>query len=166
MKRVCLIDAKNQLYRMNAVNGNLSRSDGFPTGALHGVLASTIAIASRMPDTSFVWVWDGEGETWRHKSVRENYLIKAAYDANMEKAKPRKTPRKYGYKANRDKKDNPKFPTEDRARAHMQIPILRLMLEGSGFRNYEIPGLEGDDLLAILTRYLLENTKYDVIIHS
>jgi 5'-3' exonuclease len=169
VKRVCLIDAKNQLFRMNAVNGNLSRSDGFPTGALHGVLSSTIAIAKRMPDTSFVWVWDGEGETWRHKSVRENYLVKASYEANTERAKPLKNPKKYGYKAHREKKEDhskSKYPEESKARAFLQIPILRLILEGSGFRSYEVPNLEADDLIAILTRYLLENTSREIIIHS
>jgi len=170
MKRVVIIDGKNQVYRMAAVNPNLSRSDGFPTGALYGCLNSTLAIARRLPDTSFVWVWDGDGETWRQKMTRENVLVRASYQANIEhKPKPRKHPRKYGYKANRIREEvetEHKYPVDWRARADLQIPVLRLVLEGSGFRNFQIPQLEGDDLIALLTRYLLKNTSYEVIIHS
>jgi 5'-3' exonuclease len=169
MKRVCIIDAKNQLYRMAAVNGHLSRKDGFPTGALFGCLNSTLAIASRMPDTSFVWVWDGAGETWRHKYSRENVLVKASFLANVENTKPRKHPRKYGYKANRvrvEEKHTSKYPQEGKARADIQIPIIRLVLEGSGFRHFQIDNLEGDDLIAMLTHHLLKNTKAEVVIHS
>lgn len=129
-----------------------------------------IAIAKRLSDTAFVWVWDGDGETWRHKLTRENVLVQASFLANIEhKAKPVKHPKKYGYKANRVKKEEEsesKYPQEGKARVNLQIPVLRLILEGSGFRNFQIPNLEGDDLIAILTRYILKHTKYEVIIHS
>jgi|ERR1700722_6415531 len=172
MKKVIIIDGKNAVYRHGMVNLHLSRSDGFPTGAIYGCLNSMIAIARYIPDASFVWVWDGDGETWRQKMTRENVLVKASFMANVEhNAKPRKHERKYGYKANRvrpkeeEKDDAPKYPQDGKPRVDIQIPVLRLILEGSGFRNFQIPNLEGDDLIAILTRYLLKH-HYEVIIHS
>jgi 5'-3' exonuclease len=186
MKQVVFIDGKNMAYRHGMVNLNLSRSDGFPTGAIYGCLNSMLNIAKRMPDAAFVWVWDGDGETWRHKMIRENVLVQQNFlDSVEHKAKPVKHERKYGYKANRvasaievseaieesarkkrHHKKEVEYPTEPKPRVNIQIPVLRLMLEGSGFRNFQIPNLEGDDLIAILTRYLLNHTKYDVIIHS
>jgi 5'-3' exonuclease len=189
MKTVVLIDGKNMAYRHGMVNLHLSRSDGFPTGAIYGCLNSMLNIAKRIPDTAFVWVWDGDGETWRHKLIRENVLVQANFLANVEhNAKPVKHARKYGYKANRvasaieaseaieelarkkrhhkKHKSEVEYPTEPKPRVNIQIPVLRLILEGSGFRNFQISNLEGDDLIAILTRYLLRHTKYDVIIHS
>lgn len=169
MKSIVLIDARNLLYRNNAVMGNLTRDDGFPTGALYGCLSSMISLAKKLPNASFVWVWDGEGETWRHRFTRENPLVHSSFLANVEhNAKPRR-PRKYGYKANRVRVQETvesKYPVDGKARADIQIPVLRLILEGSGFRNYQIDGLEGDDLIAILARYLLKHTDYEVIIHS
>jgi len=170
MKQVVLIDAKNAVYRHGAVNPNLSRRDGFPTGALFGCLNSMLAIARRLPDASFVWVWDGDGETWRHKVMRENILVQSSFKENVEhKAKPRKHARVYGYKGTRSykrEKSESKYPQEGRARIDIQIPVLRLVLEGSGIRNFQIASLEGDDLLALLTRYLLKHTHAEVIIHS
>ena len=181
---VVLIDGKNAAYRHGMVNLNLSRSDGFPTGAIYGCLNSMLNIAKRIPDAAFVWVWDGDGETWRHKLIRENVLVQSTFLASAEhNAKPVKHERKYGYKANREasaiaaseaikeskkrhKHKEIEYPTEPKPRVNLQIPYLRLILEGSGFRNFQIPNLEGDDLIAILTRYLLNHTKHDVIIHS
>jgi 5'-3' exonuclease len=171
MKQIILVDGKNAIYRHGMVNPHLARSDGFPTGALHGALNSMLAIAKRLPKASFVWVWDGEGETWRHKYVRENVLVQANFMANLEhKARPVKHKKKYGYKANRIKDDNEesesKFPEDPKVRATLQIPLLRMILERSGFQAYQVPSLEGDDLIAILTRYLLRHTDAEVIIHS
>jgi 5'-3' exonuclease len=170
MRQIILIDGKNAIYRHGLANPHLSRSDGFPTGALHGCLNSMLAIAKRMPKASFVWVWDGDGETWRHKYVRENVLVQASFMANLEhKARPRKHEKKYGYKANRskpEKESEHKYPDDPKSRATIQIPRLRMILERSGFRSYQIDSLEGDDLIAILTRYLLKHTDAEVIIHS
>jgi 5'-3' exonuclease len=170
VKRIILIDGKNAAYRHGLVNTNLARSDGFPTGAIYGSLNSMLAIAKRLPDAAFVWVWDGDGETWRHKLTRENVLVQASFLTNLEhKAKPVKHPKKYGYKANRIKKEEEsesKYPQEGKARVNIQIPVLRMILERSGFRNFQISNLEGDDLIAILTRYILKHTKHEVIIHS
>jgi 5'-3' exonuclease len=171
MKQIVLVDGKNAIYRHGMVNPHLSRSDGFPTGALHGCLNSMISMARRLPKASFVWVWDGDGETWRHKYVRENVLVQASFMANLEhKARPVKHKKKYGYKANRihedSKESESKFPEDPKLRASMQIPLLRMILERSGFRAHQVPNLEGDDLIAILTRYLLKHTDAEVIIHS
>lgn len=178
-KQVIIIDAKNLLFRHNAVNGNLSRGDGFPTGALYGCLNSMIALSQRFPDTPFVWIWDGDGETWRHKHMRDHSYLYAPIKDRAETREPaiHKKVKPQGYKANRLPKEifdmekkhdrhKSKWPEDGKARGIIQIPILKLVLDGCGFRNYTVPGLEGDDLIAIVTRYLLRHTRMDVIIHS
>src|ERR1019366_6496665 len=67
MNEIILIDGKNSLFRHAAVFNNLSTEDGFPTGALFGCLNSMLGLHTRIPDAAIVWVWDGRGETWRHK---------------------------------------------------------------------------------------------------
>ena len=206
MSKVILIDGRNCIFRHHFVNTKLSTDEGFPTGALYGCLNSMIALAKRLPDASFVWVWDGGGETWRHRFMNklpqldvkkkiEN--VKEAYgDVQFESdafittavqesfqflgttpgggkvyGKPYKE-KPQGYKANRvysesKKKDENKYPTDERQRALLQIPVLKLILDGAGFRNYEVRGLEGDDLIAILATYILSfPNKPEVIIHS
>ncbi len=192
---IVLIDAKNALYRHHFANMSLADEDGFPTGALHGCLHSLVALSKRLPEASFVWVWDGEGETWRHKMM--NTSLKMNIPTDIEESEEpdldnpvgslvasslsflgvyntptkRKKPKKIGYKANRikgnEEKKRDKFPTDQRSRALLQMPILRLILEGSGFRNYQIQGLEGDDLLAMLAKRAISlDNEIKVIIHS
>lgn len=168
--KVILIDAKNLVYRHNAVNEDLARGDGFPTGALHGCLNTMIAFAKYIPDTPIVWVWDGDGETWRHRLMIDNSYL---YTNPKNEASTRvpTTHKKVGYKANRNKKyekrhTHSKFPTDTKLRGALQIPVLRLVLDGCGFRNYQIPNIEADDVLAILSHYLVKHTDMEVIIHS
>lgn len=200
MNRIVLIDGKNALYRHHFANMALSDEEGFPTGALHGCLNSLIALAKRLDNTSFVWVWDGEGETWRHRlmnagqqiafdkepveqeeSNNEDEIEKGVHDVIQSSfaflgvyktPTKRKKPKKVGYKANRIKamsneKKRDKFPTDQRQRALLQMPILRMVLEGSGFRNYQVQGLEGDDLVAMLAKRIISlDDEAEILIHS
>jgi len=195
MNTIVLVDGKNALYRHHFANMVLADEEGFPTGALHGCLQSLVALSKRLPDASFVWVWDGEGETWRHKMMNTTPQLNSLppeQDEDLDDDNPvgrivasslnflgvygtpskRKKPKKIGYKANRikgvsDEKKRDKFPTDQRQRALLQLPILRLILDGSGFRNYQVQGLEGDDLIAMLAkRIIFLDEETEVIIHS
>jgi 5'-3' exonuclease len=192
VNRVILIDAKNQLYRMQFSPSlqRLSTEDGHPTGAIFGCLNySLLSVAKAFPDSAFVWCWDGSGETWRHKAMLESaqvdddFFPEAEYTESPErsvsnidtmsmnfindmvnqslgftKAKS-KRPRQPGYKGNRIRpkvQGKGKFPTDEKGRAIVQIAVLKLILTGIGIRNYEIEGLECDDLIGILTRKILK----------
>jgi len=133
-----------------------------------------VALSRYIPDTPFVWVWDGDGETWRHRFMRENAYLYSKKQANTrEPANPKKV---VGYKANRRPKDeshihkhkskSSRFPSDSKSRGLLQIPVLRMVLDGLGFRSYQIPRLEADDLIAILCRYIVRHTDMGVIIHS
>jgi 5'-3' exonuclease len=200
MTQIVLVDGKNQIYRMQYSPGlkPMKTSDGHPTGALFGCLNySMLSIASRLPDASFVWVWDGGGETWRHKMMMDRPQINATsfpeedetvyanglnpsteffsdFDSMVESSidflglnkkkkdpKERKRPKHVGYKGQRNyssssEKNKDKYPVEERQRALIQIPVLKLILEGSGFRNFQVQGLEGDDLVCMLATRILE----------
>jgi len=195
---IVLIDGKNMLYRHHFVGRLLTRDDGHPTGAIHGCLNSLASLSNRLPDASFVWVWDGDGDTWRHKVMAGaaettsfdmpdddeeldddfvNTMVTSSMSFlginafNAEKSRAKK-PKKKGYKGQRvqatmqrDPKD--KYPTDEKSRAIIQIPVLRLILRGIGIRECQVHGLECDDLIAMLAKRIFELDKHaDVIIHS
>lgn len=143
--------------RQQSVFNTLSREDGFPTGALFGCLNSMLSMVRKLPDAGIIWVWDGQGDTWRHIFMRTLPQLTAKVT-------------KKGYKGNRNHKVSKiksEYPSSPRERAFLQIPILKLILEGSGIRNIEVSGVECDDILAMLTkRFLALNRKNEVIIHS
>jgi 5'-3' exonuclease len=202
--QIVFIDGKNQVFRNYHTGKFLSRADGHPTGAIYGCLNnSMLALARRLPDASFVWIWEGIGETWRHRmmsqlpqldsnnfpevEIPENgeeeydwYNANKVFSSSMinnsleflgvyKQPTKRKKPKTQGYKANRHppvslttenkRKDKSKYPEDDKSRALIQMPILRLILETSGFRQFEVQGLEGDDLLAMLVRHAIHLDK-------
>lgn len=198
MTQIVLIDGKNQLFRMHYSPGlnPMKNAEGHPTGALFGCLNySMLSIAARLPEASFVWVWDGGGETWRHKMMMNTPQINAeafpdsdeeeeddislghdfvaSFDNMVESSidflglntkkehkKERKHSKKVGYKGQRNykvsaRKNKDRFPVDERQRALIQIPVLKLILEGSGFRNFQVQGLEGDDLVTMLAKRII-----------
>jgi 5'-3' exonuclease len=181
MKELVLIDSKNSLFRHAHVHNFLSREDGFPTGALYGCLTSMLSIHTRLPDAAIVWVWDGRGETWRHKFMQtlpqldtlpepeedelESYPDKMVKDSlNFFGMTPEvKKIKAKGYKAQRHhpedeekKGKKPKYPETPRERALLQIPVLKMILEGMGIRNFEVESLECDDLISMLAKRFIE----------
>src|ERR1035438_6521278 len=79
MKQIILIDGKNALYRMHFSPSltALSREDGFPTGSIYGNLNYVLlGVHKHLPDASFIWCWDGQGETWRHRLTASTPQIK------------------------------------------------------------------------------------------
>lgn len=204
MNQIVLVDGKNQLYRNHYTATAFTREDGHPTGAIHGCIKNSVmAISRRLPDASFVWVWDGLGETWRHRMMSnlpvlntdefdeenndevmdfQTQMVRTSMQflGSFKQPTRRKKPKTQGYKANRAHYKNPpaeisgakstkkdKYPTDERQRALIQIPILRMILEGSGIRNFEVQGLECDDLLAMLAKRIIElDSEAEVIIMS
>lgn len=192
MKQIILVDAKNQLYRNHFSPSlmHLSRDDGFPTGSIFGNLNYVLlGVHRHLPDAYFVWCWDGIGETWRHRLTAENpplevKEVKDDDDSDFQAKmitdtlayfgadKPKKIKRKkpLGYKANRaytPQKFKTKYPTDEKQRALIQVPVLKLMLDGIGIRQFEIKGLECDDLIGILTKKIIKmDDEYEVYIFS
>jgi 5'-3' exonuclease len=133
---LCLIDSKNLACRAHYVHRFLS-SRGRCTSTLFGALKMIAATASRMPDTAFVFVWDGKGKTWRHE------LSKGEYKGNRQGV---------------NEEMAPMFP---------QIPILRKALDAAGFRQFDFDNLECDDLIGILTAAVVYKGLFKhVIIYS
>src|SRR5262245_3522671 len=122
---LCLIDGKNLVYSAHWVHRFLI-SKGRPTSVLFGGFHRLLSIAKQLPNTAFVFVWDGKGETWRHKYSNGQY------------------------KANRLE------PNEDMAAAHPQIPIFKTALRTAGFRQFEFDNVEADDLIGILTKSVMD----------
>lgn len=185
MDRVILIDGKNFVYRHHYTHRQLS-SNGRPTSVLYGCPAAMLSLASRFPDSALVFIWDGEGTTWRHRlltrgksdyhnTLGESAKVKGVLPTYMQMSldyiqktsapKPSKVvvpkkEKKVGYKANRG--EQPDF-----ADAQKQIPIFKDFLDRLGFRQFEIDNLEGDDLMGIMATWIEKYDIFDeVIIHS
>ena len=133
-KTLVLIDGKNMLYRSHFSHRELA-SQGMKTGAIYGSLAGMLSMAKHLPDAAFAWVWDGDGKTWRHE-----------LSASV-------------YKANRSIR-----PSDERKEALSQLPELKNLLTKMGFKNFEIEGLEGDDLVGILTTAVIEKNLFDTVL--
>lgn len=160
---------------------HLSREDGFPTGSIFGNLNYVLlGIHKHLPDAAIVWCWDGLGETWRHRLTADTPRVEMNKEVDEEndyddaqasivnsslsyfgvkEKKKRKIAKVYGYKANRawtPTKHKTRYPTEEKERAIIQVPVLKLMLDGIGIRQFEIPKLECDDLIGILVHRLID----------
>jgi 5'-3' exonuclease len=137
VRTLVLIDSKNLVYRSHWVHRFLS-SKGRCTSVLFGALKMIAAIAGRMPDTAFVFCWDGQGKTWRHE------LTKGVYKGNRSGG-----------------------PNEDMLPAFPQIPILQKVLKEAGFRQFQYDNLECDDLIGILASAVVSKDFFErVIIYS
>jgi 5'-3' exonuclease len=193
--QICLIDAKNFLYRNHYTHSELRGPEGEPTSVLYGCLNGLLHLNKRLPDTPLVFCWDGGGETWRHRFLAghkrqeepkpktgTNWVGKQIAESIRFLTKPpvinatklgERTGgplgpkgKPAGYKANRvEAEGSPR--QEDRNVALSQIPELKRILRVLGIRNYRIHGLEGDDLIGILTSAILKQKMFEtVIIHS
>src|ERR1039458_7978335 len=135
MNQVLLIDANNLCHRAFWSRRGLS-SRGRPTSVLAGTLSMLATIARKMPDTPMVWVWDGGGQTWRHKLLAKRGTYKGG----------RRTTNQADYES-----------------VEKQMPVLRRFLKDvMGFRNVLIPGVEADDVIGVLSQALLQH----VVIYS
>jgi len=129
------IDAKNALFRFGYANKTLRTSDGKPTGAIHGILKTLLRLKHRYPTARFSMVWDGtNGSAWRKAICPE-------------------------YKSNRK-------PNEDdvvRKSVFAQIAPLKRLLDTLKVPNFEIDGIEADDLLSICGQYAIDNGHLAVV---
>lgn len=142
-EQVILIDGKNYAHRMHWSHAGLRSDKGFPTSVLFGCLNGMVSLSRHFPDTPMVWIWDGKGKTWRHE------LTEGMYKANRFGGQ--------GYTASRKEK----AARED---LYRQLPILDKFLKETGFRSYEVPGLEGDDLMGIMVTEILQRDLFKKVI--
>lgn len=184
---VILVDGKNFLFRNFYPHAQLATKAGEPTGALFGVLNGLLSLAHKFPDAPIVFVWDGMGDTWRHKLMRPQLgQIGEAVKRRAKKAPistwlesrlkssvtmlqgsgEKKQEKNEGYKANRnmyatDASKNMKKIALD------QLDELMGILKTLGVPQFRVEELEGDDLIGILATHLLNEKLFsDVIVHS
>lgn len=189
MNQVILIDGKNFVYRQHATHSSLS-CRGFPTGVLYACPQALLSLSKRFPEAALVFIWDGEGETWRHKLLdplkrspeavkspqRDATRVKtplpdflqAGLDHIKQNIAPSTRPARnvsitkiQGYKANRE------ATRLNFADARKQIPLFQHFMERLGIKQFEVNNLEGDDLVGVLATQLEQDDACEqIIIHS
>jgi 5'-3' exonuclease len=163
-----LIDAKNCMFRFGFVHRDLASEDGECTGAAYGLLRAMIRLKQKYNAVPVV-VWDGEGESWRHKfyagykSHRKEDPDKVKTSKFAPTAKPLTAKQRAAVLASKmDKSDEKKFTREDILK---QIPVTRRMLSLIGIHQLEVPCVEADDLIS-LCAFHLNPQKHKVYIYS
>jgi len=128
--QIIVIDARNMCYKFGYVGKDLTSSTGERTGAIHGVLMGMSALKRHYPDAKFVVVWDGmdTNHTWRVGVFPE-------------------------YKAARREPPSPE-QAQLRASVLKQIVLIQQMLQAVGVVQIEVPRLEADDVIGILSEKL------------
>lgn len=99
------------------------RFNGFPTGAMHGALASLWARMTQHPEAVPIVIWDRRA-TWRHEALPE-------------------------YKSNRSATPEKKAI---RATYRMQTPIIQLLLNALGVPQISCGEAEADDIAGVICR--------------
>lgn len=178
---VVLIDGKNFVFRNFYPHSKLKTSGGENTGVLFGCLNGLLHIAHKLPDSAIVFCWDGKGETWRHRLLKpkkeeekkiESKVGSGWFDSqvrtslNLIQRKPETVEKIKGYKATRNLNATAE-QNNLRKTALKQVPELMRILKLLGVRQFEVDGLECDDLIGILTKTVLDGEMFeDVVIHS
>jgi 5'-3' exonuclease-like protein len=123
---IVMVDSKNLAYRMNWAFQSLKTRNGFPTSVLFGFWKEIFRIHKLIPEASFVFCWDGQGKSWRHRMY--NGYKQGRYDS----------------------------PMAGEARVHVMESeeILRPLFQHLGFWTPRIDGVEADDLIGILAKAL------------
>lgn len=73
MKRLVLIDGKSVFYRGYYAMGNLSLSDGTPTGGVYGFAAIAMEIVKRLEPTKVVVAWDSKTSASARRELYPEY---------------------------------------------------------------------------------------------
>ena len=73
MKRLVLIDGKSVFYRGYYAMGNLSLSDGTPTGGVYGFAAIAMEIVKRLEPTKVVVAWDSKTSASTRREIYPEY---------------------------------------------------------------------------------------------
>lgn len=138
-QQVILIDGRNWCYRHGYTRIGLS-SRGRPTGALFGAIQGLIRLNRMYPKAAIVFCWDGKksDQSWRHRLCST-------------------------YKSNRVVKTGEVNPLVSAIRS--QIPLIMSFLRMYGIKQFDVPKLEADDLIGILSTALKSDYE-KVIIHS
>lgn len=134
MSRVILIDGKNFCYRHGWTHREL-RHGKVPTGMLYGAITGIARLGRLYPDTVIAFCWDGSDshKSWRHKLCPDyksnRKVVKAVTKQEIDKQAWKEA-------------------------MNIQIPLLKEFIDIMGFKQLEVPALEADDLIGILSRHL------------
>ncbi|MBP5204755.1 DNA polymerase I, partial [Candidatus Saccharibacteria bacterium] len=74
MKKLIIIDGKSVFYRGYYAMGNLSKSDGTPTGGIYGFAVIALEIVKEIQPTKVVVAWDkAKTATRKRKEIYPEY---------------------------------------------------------------------------------------------
>lgn len=123
MACLVLLDGNNVAFSNFHTHAELKTSDGQATGLIYGFLTSMIKLAKLYPGAVQIVVWDGPGKNWRHEFSKGRY------------------------KSNRNTTEGQVM----REACYSQVQILYEILKMLKIPQLQIPGLEADDGLGLLS---------------
>ncbi len=83
--KIILLDGSAFLFRsyFATLNQNLANDDGFPTGAIFGVINSIKMLENKYPDADIIVIFDHKGSNFRHKIYPEYKINRKPADAEL-----------------------------------------------------------------------------------
>jgi len=137
---ILLIDGTNLAFVTNAI-GSMARKDGFPTRAIAGTLKSLRSYVTHFQPSKIFVAWDG-GKSKKRMALHP------------------------GYKASRKLEEKTPEQRMDFEELLLQLPIIKQAVADLGLFTMEGPGIEGDDLIALLAKTSARSSHQAVIISS
>lgn len=131
-----IYDSKNVCYVSHFSHSALRTKSGFPTGLLFGFLKDMLHRSKLAPGSAMVFCWEDDGlPNWR----KELYPL---------------------YKQNRDDGRRDQDGYKDMM---SQMPHLKELLVALGFHCLQIPGVETDDLIGVLTEQMKQSADVRIV---
>ncbi len=88
MKEIYIIDMMSQVYRAYYAIRGLSKSDGFPTGAIYGFITMLNTVIKKYDPEYLALIKDAEAPTFRHKEYKEYKATRKPMEEDLVKQLP------------------------------------------------------------------------------
>lgn len=137
-----LIDGNNMAYRMLHTHGTLRTPKGIPTGVLYGTLNALKSLINAYSPSEVLFAWDSRG-SWRKDNLFAEYKSK--------------------------RHERVRSPEEEARYDEffkVELPLVKRALSGLGIPQMEMQGLEADDLILGVVKYLYHTEIENLIVST
>lgn len=131
MKTILVVDGNNLMHRCFWAVRGLTTKDGHDTGAIYGFIKSLLSVSIKFHLRNIIVVFDGRGDTWRHR-LAHIYKMKGVVSV--------------GYK---ERRKDEKY-RETWKKLSPQFDDARDFLKCAGIPVFERDGVEADDFVGNL----------------
>lgn len=160
---ILIFDGNYIVHRAWHAYKDLCTSEHVPTGILYGFFKTLFSLCVQkkyvIPPEDIYVVWDHKDKA-RTQRMRE-FIATIDYDDPI-----LKNFKSFEYKGHRTKDISDEQKQQYRESFYPQLNILQKIIPQLGIKTFRIRGIEGDDLIGVLSHTLLNNTQKPIVIVS